>query len=82
MKIAVAMTRKYQYRPAEELYNVVKDPHCLTNLVSDPELADLKNELALRLDEWMASQGDHGAQTEAIAHTRKAKFKGPNVPNP
>ena len=72
---ALAMTEKYQHRPAEELYAVEKDPHCLNNLIDDPMLAELKDDLSTRLDAWMKSQGDEGAATEALAHTRKSKFK-------
>lgn len=71
---AQAMVTKYQHRPAEELYDVVNDPHCLHNLVDDPQLADLKAELSEQLDAWMKSQGDKGHETEANAHTRKAGF--------
>jgi N-sulfoglucosamine sulfohydrolase len=73
-KHAQAMTNKYQHRPAEELYDVANDPHCLNNLIEDPRLAKLKAELSQKLDEWMKSQGDQGAETEAIAHTRKAGY--------
>ena len=68
------MTNKYQHRPAEELYDVANDPFCLNNLIEDPRLAELKVELSRKLDEWMKSQGDKGAETEAIAHTRKAGY--------
>ena len=71
---AKAMVRKYQHRPAEELYDVEKDPHCLNNLIEDPTLADLHQELSRKMDDWMTSQGDKGQETEAIAHTRKAGF--------
>ena len=74
------MTQKYTFRPAEELYNVASDPHCLQNLVDDPALTAVKNELAAQLDSWMLSQGDKGAETEAIAHTRKAGFREAPVP--
>jgi len=68
---AKAMTAKYHQRPAEELYNVAQDPHCLNNLIDDPKLAARKIELSNQLDAWMKSQGDQGAATEAISHTRK-----------
>lgn len=71
---AIAMTKKYSFRPAEELYDVKNDPHCLNNLIDDPKLADLKVELSAELDSWMKSQGDKGAETEAIANTRKAGY--------
>ena len=66
------MVTKYQRRPAEELYDVQQDPHCLVNLIGDPTLATTKKELSTQLDSWMKSQGDKGAETEEIAHTRKA----------
>ena len=68
------MTQKYSYRPDEELYDVKGDPHCLKNLAADPAMASLKQELSSQLDDWMVSQGDEGAATEAIAHTRKAGY--------
>lgn len=72
---AQRMTYKYQHRPAEELYDVRNDPHCLNNLVGDTRFAQLKAHLSQKLDQWMASQGDKGAETEAIAHTRKASYQ-------
>ncbi|MBT7729592.1 MAG: sulfatase [Planctomycetaceae bacterium] len=72
---ARAMTEKYQHRPAEELYDVEHDPHCRNNLIDDPKFAQLKEDLSTRLDTWMESQGDEGAVTEALALTRKSKFK-------
>jgi uncharacterized sulfatase len=72
---AKAMVSKYQKRPAEELYDVMADPHCLKNLIDDPKLANTRKELSAKLDAWMKSQGDKGAATEEIAHTRKANFQ-------
>lgn len=74
---AKAMTWRYQHRPAEELYDVVKDPHCLHDLADKPELADVKRELSEQLDKWMTSQGDKGAETEALAPTRQPKHRKP-----
>ena len=71
---AGAMTKKYQHRAAEELYDVLADPHCLNNLIEDPDLAELKAKLSQELDAWMKSQGDQGAETEAMAHTRKKGY--------
>ena len=72
---ATAMTAKYSFRPHEELYNVATDPHCLNNLIDDPDLAELKAELSAELDAWMEEQGDKGHETEAMADTRKASFQ-------
>ena len=72
---AIAMTARYQRRPAEELYDVEKDPHCLNNLIDDLKYKAIKSELSKRLDAWMKSQGDQGAATEAMAHTRHRGYK-------
>lgn len=72
---ARAMTNKYQHRPAEELYDVVADPHCLNNLIDQPQYAPLRAELSAQLMSWMQAQGDQGIATEAIAHTRKASYQ-------
>lgn len=77
---ARAMTEKYQHRPAEELYDVANDPHCLVNLAGSPEYAALKAELSAKLDAWMASQGDQGAETEALSPTRRAIPKAGGAP--
>ena len=72
---AIAMTDKYTIRPAEELYDVTSDPHCLNNLIDHPEHAQLKAQLSTELDNWMKAQGDKGRDTEAIAHTRKRGYQ-------
>ncbi len=72
---AAAMVHRYQHRPPEELYDVVHDPHCMHNLIADPQYASIVQELSAQLDAWMESQGDRGVATEAIAHTRKAAYR-------
>ena len=72
---AKAMTAKYQHRPAEELYDVHTDPHCLTNLIAKPELTGMKADLSTKLDLWMKQQGDLGHETEMLATTRQGKRK-------
>ncbi|MEP3481134.1 MAG: sulfatase [Fuerstiella sp.] len=72
---AIAMTEKYTQRPAEELYDVVNDPHCLTNLINDESLANTKTELSTRLDSWLTSQNDDPIQTEATAGKRQGRAK-------
>ena len=56
----------YLQRPAEELYDLTRDPAELTNLAGDPGYARIKAELAERLramraatkDPWLAGQTD------------------------
>jgi len=45
-------------RPLEELYEVIADPHCLTNLADAPELAELKASLWAELKEELERSGD------------------------
>lgn len=45
-------------RPAEELYDLKKDPHEVKNLAEAPELAAVKAELRARLDRWMRETAD------------------------
>lgn len=72
---AARLVGLYTNRPAEELYDVAKDPHEQHNLADDPALAAVKADLSKRLDAWMAQQGDKGKQTEMLAHGRKRKPK-------
>ena len=67
------LTAKYQKRPAEELYDVVHDPHCLNNLIDKPGTESIRSELSRQLDAWMADQGDQGVPTEDLALTRQKK---------
>ncbi len=50
-------------RPAEELYDVIKDPNQLNNLVGDPKHAKELNRHRELLDDWLA-KGDMGAGEE------------------
>jgi uncharacterized sulfatase len=60
----------YQHRPAEELYAVRADPWNRTNLIDDPSLASVRDDLRARLDSWMKAQGDEGHATEMKALER------------
>lgn len=69
-----ARARFYQYRPAEELYDIEKDPYELQNLASHPAYEKIKSHLGGELDRWMRQQGDQGNATELKAIERQ----GPN----
>jgi arylsulfatase A-like enzyme len=45
-------------QPKEELFDVEKDPHELTNLAADPAYASQLAELRLRLDVWQKETDD------------------------
>ena len=60
-------------RPAEELYDLAKDPHQINNLAADPAYADeLKRHRDL-LEKWIKESGDKGGQAEDSAQL-KATF--------
>ncbi len=70
---AADKVRRYQHRPAEELYDVTKDWYEWENLANDPQFANVKAELRGQLEAWMQAQGDRGAQTEleALEHQNR-----------
>ncbi|MFK8113406.1 MAG: sulfatase [Rubripirellula sp.] len=45
-------------RPAEELYDIRKDPACLNNLATDASSAQVKNQLSNTLVEYLTRTGD------------------------
>ncbi|HEX6984546.1 MAG TPA: sulfatase [Planctomycetaceae bacterium] len=45
-------------RPEEELYDLEKDPHELTNVAGDPSYAAALAEMRRRLETWQAETGD------------------------
>jgi len=53
-----------QHRPAEELYDLTKDPHELNNLADDPAYRKVLVSLRKKLDTWMQQQGDKGMEAE------------------
>jgi len=71
---AAFLTRRYRYRPAEELYDVQQDPFELKNLAGASEYAETKAQLRTELLAWMRQQGDEGINTELKAVERQ----GPN----
>jgi uncharacterized sulfatase len=63
----------YQRRPAEELYDIVKDPYQMNNLIHDPQYAEEVKILRANLSAWMKQQGDEGQATEMKALERQPK---------
>ncbi|MEZ6136884.1 MAG: sulfatase [Pirellulaceae bacterium] len=76
---AAEFVRRYQHRPAIELYDVINDPFELRNLAEHPGYEAVKQELRFELDQWMAACGDQGQQTEldALRHTVRGAPKSP-----
>jgi uncharacterized sulfatase len=57
---AAAAVARYHVRPAEELYDLRRDPHEQHNLAADPRHAAQLASLRAEVDAWMAAQGDTG----------------------
>ncbi|MCP4888133.1 MAG: sulfatase-like hydrolase/transferase, partial [Planctomycetaceae bacterium] len=55
---AKGLIRKYQNRPAEELYNVNLDPWEQKNLIAEGNQQSRLADLRRRLDSWMQETGD------------------------
>lgn len=45
-------------RPAEELYNIARDPDCVNNLADNPEQSGVKQKLWAQLERELTEQGD------------------------
>ncbi|OAM91025.1 sulfatase [Termitidicoccus mucosus] len=76
---AVGMTKLYQHRPAEELYDCENDPWNMRNLIDDPAFKNRAGILCDKLAAWMKSQGDKGQATEMEALKHIWKNAGDSV---
>ena len=79
-KDAAEKVRRYQHRPAEELYDVENDPYEWHNLADDPKYAGIKAEHQKQLAAWMKRQGDKGQETEleALEHQARNRNRAAN----
>ncbi len=68
-----ARLRGFSHRPAEELYDLERDPLETRNLAGDPALADVRHRLGAALEAWMRQQGDRGMATELAAPARQPR---------
>ncbi len=57
---AAALVKRYHGRPAEELYDLSRDPEEQHNLAGDPGQAARLASLRAEVDRWMQDQGDVG----------------------
>lgn len=62
--IAPFFKMAFAKRPAEELYDVRKDPGQTRNVAGEAEYADVQKKLSGRLQEWMAATADPRAKGE------------------
>lgn len=61
------LVHRYLHRPLEELYDDEKDPYNQLNLIDNPKLKAVKEELKVKLKEWMDYTGDQGILAELMA---------------
>ncbi|WP_372724444.1 sulfatase/phosphatase domain-containing protein, partial [Novipirellula sp.] len=73
---AQELVNRYYYRPEFELYDCNVDPLEMNNLAENPEYISVIKELKRKLDQWMASQGDEGIETEYDAILHQHAYKG------
>jgi N-sulfoglucosamine sulfohydrolase len=55
---AAEIVRRYKERPAEELYDLMADPHEQHNLAAEPQQAMRLGAMRAKLAAWMQEQGD------------------------
>jgi N-sulfoglucosamine sulfohydrolase len=67
---ARAIVARYQHRPAEELYDLQKDPFEMSNLADDPEHANVLKSLKKQLAQWCKTQGDKAALKQLSEESR------------
>jgi len=70
-KSAVPLIERIAHRPAVELYDLKRDPYELNNLAENPEYRSLLEKYARQLDNWLASQGDHGIAMDVPLNKHK-----------
>ena len=63
-KLTRATDRFFRERPMEELYDVVADPWCLTNLADDPRFEERLASMRAECRQWMLRTGDLGLLPE------------------
>jgi N-sulfoglucosamine sulfohydrolase len=74
---AKKLVHEYMHRPAEELYDCQSDPWNRKNLIGNKALANVREELSKKLDDWMVQQGDKGQETEMAAYERMPRHSPP-----
>ena len=57
-------------RPADELFDLKKDPQQLTNVASEPAYAAIRDRLKKELDAWQRKTGDPRATEDANSWDR------------
>lgn len=74
--IAPFFKLSFEKRPAEELYDLSKDPHQLVNVADQSQYSAQKNQLRVALDRWMKETADPRAQGDSDPWDRYPYFGG------
>lgn len=74
---AASVLWRYHNRPAEELYDIKKDPNETENLAENQYYSDLLEQFRSRMKEWRAQQGDN--ETGPYQPTKR-EGEGPVAP--
>jgi Arylsulfatase A and related enzymes len=67
------LVEKYHKRPAEELYDLEKDPEERNNLAGNPGAATELARMRRELDKWMRSLGDRGMATDEAVRPKNSR---------
>jgi uncharacterized sulfatase len=67
------LVKRYTSRPAEALYHTATDPYEMKNLIEDPKLQDVKDQLVKAMENWMESQGDPGSPQDTFESLRASR---------
>lgn len=67
------LVEKYHKRPAEELYDLEKDPEERNNLAGNPGAATELSRMRRELDKWMRSLGDRGMATDEAVRPKNSR---------
>ncbi len=68
-----SLVKRYQVRPAEQLYVTADDPWELNNVADLPKMRAIRNRLREELDRWLKSQEDPGAAEDTAAALEAAR---------
>jgi uncharacterized sulfatase len=72
---AMRLVTRYMRRPAEQFYDVEKDPFEMTNLANDSKYSAEKAALSAELDRWLHAQGDPGASIDTAQTFEEYKVR-------
>ena len=73
------LVRRLHHRPEWALYDRESDPNELSNLVGNPEYAEVQERLQGALEAWLSRWGDEdpvATETGFVKPNNKAKAKG------